>query len=645
MTHPPAILPSLLIVGTDTDAGKTTLAALLLHAAALRGPGWHYWKPIQSGPPDTERVRMLCPHASILDAVYEFEHPAAPDASARHAGVAEPELSRLLAAVPTETDRPLLVESLGGPLSPIASDTLQIDWLVALGLPALLVAPNRVGTINACLANLAALRDHGVACLGIVLLGPACENNATSLAHHGGVPVHEVEWPDADTADSYHDRAGELAGLLDRLQGVSVPPPAASDLRELDQRNLWHPYSPLREADDRPVCVRAEGEWLHLDTGETLVDGISSWWTCIHGHAHPAIRAALAAAARTHDQVIFAGLSHEPAIRLATELLELLPDSFQRVFYSDNGSTAVEVALKIVHGYWRRLGGPRRNLFLCFEGAYHGDTFGTMAIGRDPVFFAEFEDMLFEVVQIPMREPELIAAIERHGDRLAGLIVEPLIQAASGMRFQTPSQLEGLCRLARAADLPVIFDEVMTGFGRTGKLFAMEHLQDFIPDLVCLAKGLSGGVLPLAATVVNDRVCEPWLDGNRAKMLFHGHSYTANPLACATGRAGLALFRSGSALADASRIEAFWRREFAGELEAAGWRVLGTVIATNLGSGGYLADLRTQIIATARDAGVFLRPLGDVVYAMPPLCTTEAALKRVTRALRAVDARCRVSES
>jgi adenosylmethionine-8-amino-7-oxononanoate aminotransferase len=631
-----ATLPSLLIVGTDTDAGKTTLSALLLHAAAQRSDNWRYWKPIQSGAPDTDRIRLLCPGAHILDAVYEFEHPAAPDVSAAKAGVEQPNLATLIKARPDDTEGPLMIESLGGPLSPIATDTLQIDWLVALGLPTLLVAPNRVGTINACLANLTVLRDHGVPCLGIVLMGPSCENNAKSLATHGNLPVYEIDWPTADTADSYLDRAAALSGLLDQLTNPKPATEPATNLRMLDERSLWHPYTPLREEDERPICLRAEGEWLHLDTGEVMVDGISSWWTCIHGHAHPQIRAALAAAARTHDQVIFAGLSHEPAIRLADELLKLMPASFQRVFYSDNGSTAVEVALKIVHGYWRRLNNTSRNLFLCFDGAYHGDTFGTMAIGRDPVFFAEFEDMLFEVVQVPLDEAELAAAIEQYGDRLAGIIVEPLIQAASGMRFQTPDQLERLCQQARAADLPVIFDEVMTGFGRTGRLFAMEHLPNFVPDLACVAKGLSGGVLPLAATVVNDRICEPWLDGNRAKMLFHGHSYTANPLACATGRAGLELFRTHGALDDARRIETFWRHEFDGQLDDKPWRVLGTVIATDLGSDGYLSKQRQQIIATARREGVFLRPLGDVVYAMPPLCTSHSALKQIARALRAI---------
>ena len=186
-------LPSVLIAGTDTDAGKTTLAALLLHASERAGKPWRYWKPIQSGPPDSERIQALCAIAEVSGAVYEFDHPAAPDVSAAQAGAAQPQLSKLVEARPPEAEGPWIVESLGGPLSPIATDTLQIDWLVALGLPAVLVAPNRVGTINACLTNLTILRDHGIPCLAVVLMGPPCEDNAASISRHGDVSVHEVD--------------------------------------------------------------------------------------------------------------------------------------------------------------------------------------------------------------------------------------------------------------------------------------------------------------------------------------------------------------------------------------------------------------------------------------------------------------------
>ena len=208
------------------------------------------------------------------------------------------------------------------------------------------------------------------------------------------------------------------------------------------------------------------------------------------------------------------------------------------------------------------------------------------------------------------------------------------------MRFHSPAQVQEICELARDAALPVVFDEVMTGFGRTAKMFAFEHLDGFVPDLICLAKGLSGGVLPLAATVVNGAVAEPWLDEDRAKMLFHGHSYTANPLACATGRAGLELFGTGQPLRDAERIESFWRTTFAAtDLpdSARDLRICGTVIAFELGGGGdYLSDVRARVITTARAEGVFLRPLGNTVYAMPPLCTSNQSLERIARALRSV---------
>jgi adenosylmethionine-8-amino-7-oxononanoate aminotransferase len=666
-------LPSLAVVAPDTDMGKTTLSALLLHAAAQRDLALGYWKPAQSGPPDSERVAALCETIPLRQhpAARSFELPAAPSSAARAAGEAQVTLSELLAAAPSwDPDAPCLVETLGGPLSPIAEGLLQAELLVALGLPILLVTKNRVGAISGMLCSIESLRSRGLSVRAVVLLGPEVDGNRDSIAAAAELPVFEIDWPGEDEASAgpaaYAERARELAPLLEELlaqQALSAPAGRSSvsssgssqqgetdldtELRELDERELWHPFTPLLGDAPRPICRRAQGEWLELDTGERLVDGISSWWTCIHGHAHPRIRAALAEAAQKHDQVIFAGLAHEPGVRLAHELLEFLPREFSRVFYSDNGSTANEVALKIVFGGWRRRGpvaeGERR-LFLCLENAYHGDTFGTMAVGRDPVFFAEWEGLLFETVQIPMSLEAIDAAIERYGAQLAGLIVEPLIQAAGGMHVHAPELVAAFCERARAAGLPVIFDEVMTGFGRTGTMFAFEQLGKaqaggFVPDLLCLAKGLSGGVLPLAATVVNEAWTEPWLIEDRAKMLFHGHSYTANPLACSTGRAGLELWREGSTAASARRICARWEglleRDWPDHIERV--RRCGTVFAYDIGDrGAYLSDLRDRVIELGRKEQVFLRPLGNVVYAMPPLTTSEAGLDRIEAALRRI---------
>ncbi len=648
----PLRLPSLVLVAPDTDMGKTTCACLLLHAAhraAERrgGKPWSYSKPIQSGEPDTERVRRICGDLpiEIHEAAFGYALPAAPNVAARAEGKRAPSLPEVLERLPPrDAGAPLLVESLGGPLSPIGEDWLQIDLLAALGLPLVLVSKNRVGAITGLLSSLEVCRSRNLRVEALLLLGPDCPGNADMLRRHGACPVFRTEWPEPDSASGYRTRSEDLLPLLAHLEAGNLRDSPGPDpvLRGIDHDTLWHPYSPLAGEEDRPVCIAARGEFLHLDTGEVLVDGISSWWTCIHGHAHPRLRAALEEAARRLDQVIFAGLTHEPAIRLAEELLQVLPDSFERVFFSDNGSTAVEVALKVVLGSWRRKDRPlprgRRDLLLCLEGSYHGDTFGAMAVSRDPVFFGEWEEMLFDVIRIPLDPGALGEALDRHGEALAGLILEPLVQGAGGMRMQDPGELRSLCLRAREAGLPVIFDEVMTGFGRTGSLFAFQQT-DFVPDVLCLAKGLSGGVLPLAATVVGEDLCRAWMSEDRSRMLFHGHSYTANPLACATGREGLRLLREPETREGIRRIREEWeglrRRTWPSSVRNP--RTLGTIFAYDLRpegrDSGYLADLRREVIEEARKEGVFLRPLGNVVYAMPPYCSSRSSLERISEAL------------
>jgi adenosylmethionine-8-amino-7-oxononanoate aminotransferase len=688
-------LPSFVVVSPDTDEGKTTLSVLLLRAGARLDPAaLRYWKPLQSGTPDTETVRAaLGPDLSARVPMHpparSFALPAAPTAAARHAGEPEPTIEELSDAAPSDLrDGGWLVETFGGPLSPLATGVSQMAWLEALDLPLVLVARNRVGVITQTLATQEALEARGLEIVAIALLGEDVAGNRAEVERASGRPTHCVPWStpspdavaagaagDAERAEAAERAAAAVLAQLARASDRRARGRSAADaLREVDARTVWHPYTPLVHEHERVVCTRTHGEWLELAPstghphGERLVDAISSWWTCVHGHANPRLRRALARAARDHDQVIFADLAHEPGVRFAEELLDALAASTRdrvldgsplaRVFYSDSGSTANEVALKVVLGGWRRLGAkPRtRDRFVCFENAYHGDTFATMAIGRDPVFFGEFEDLLFDVVQVPFSPEAVTAAIAEHGERLAGVILEPLIQAAGGMRMHEPATVLAACDAARSAGLPVVFDEVMTGFGRTGTAFAFEQLvakdQDggreraFVPDVVTLGKGLSGGVLPLAATVVSQTWCEPWLTADRARMLFHGHSFTANPLACATGREGLAMFREGTPLEGAARIA----ERFAELVERApSWsdrvvdpRACGAVFAFDLaaedgdGPRGYLSARRERVIAAARAEGVFLRPLGDVVYAMPPLVTGDAALDRIERALARV---------
>ena len=375
-------------------------------------------------------------------------------------------------------------------------------------------------------------------------------------------------------------------------------------------------------------------------------NAISSWWVTLHGHANPVIADAIARQAQTLEQVIFAGFTHEPAAALAEELVAKLPPGLTRVFYSDNGSTAVEVALKIALQYWQNRG-QRRPLIAALEHAYHGDTFGAMSASATSMFTAPFADHLFDIVRLPAPMPgpdnsTMLGALDRLLDQrsteLAAVIVEPRLQGAAGMRTWDAETLRAIRARTTAHDVLLIADEVLTGFGRTGPLFVCGGA-GIVPDIMCLSKGLTGGFLPLGATVVREPLFDAFRSADRRMTFFHGHSYTANPLACAAARASLGLLDKACATRRAE-LETDQRRHLAG-LAAHPWvrdpRVLGTIAAFDLappdgagdGDRGYLAPIGRELAAFALARGVLLRPLGDVVYTMPPYSITPEQLALV----------------
>lgn len=401
-----------------------------------------------------------------------------------------------------------------------------------------------------------------------------------------------------------------------------------ADWLDLDRRHLWHPYTQHGEAPPPIPVARAEGAYLYDTEGRRILDAISSWWVTLHGHAHPEIAEAISEQARTLEQVIFAGFTHEPAARLAAELVSVLPEGLTRVFFSDDGSTAVEVALKAALQYWRNRG-ESRPLVAALENAYHGDTFGAMSVSGAGLFTEPFQGHLFEVVRLPdPTEGDTVAALERlldeRGSELAALIVEPLLLGAGGMRMYEPRVLRALRERTREAGVLLIADEVLTGFGRTGPLFACGNAA-VQPDAVCLSKGLSGGFLPFGATAFREEIFEVFLSPDRKRTLFHGHSFTANPIACAAARASLHLLDDESGRRRA-RIETAHREglaRLASHPAVRNPRVLGTVAAFDLEAGsGYLAPIGRELSAFALREGVLLRPLGNVVYLLPPYCIT-----------------------
>lgn len=415
----------------------------------------------------------------------------------------------------------------------------------------------------------------------------------------------------------------------------------ARRLLDLDRRHCWHPYTQHGlETDPLPV-VAASGAELELADGRRLIDGISSWWACLHGHAQPELLAAMTAQAERLDHVLFAGATHEPAAELAAELCAVAPKGLSRVFFSDDGSTAVEVALKMVAQSWQHRGEDQRRVFLAFEGSYHGDTFGAMSLGDPDPFFKPFRSFLFHVERAPLELDAVERSLGELGDRAAGVIIEPLVQGAAGMVMHGPEFLRGLRAICDRHGLPLIADEVMTGFGRTGSMFACDQA-GIAPDLLCLAKGLTGGILPLAVTMCREQIYEAFVSEDRARALFHGHTFTANPIAAAVARASLQLCHENSV---PERLEQLGRAieaeltDLEDRPQVCEIRRCGGIVAIELRQppgeeSGYLAARSLELRRAAIDRGVLLRPLGNVLYAMPPACTSAAQAQTIGMVLR-----------
>jgi adenosylmethionine-8-amino-7-oxononanoate aminotransferase len=423
----------------------------------------------------------------------------------------------------------------------------------------------------------------------------------------------------------------------------------AKNLIERDKRCIWHPYTQHSTEADPLTIASAKGSVLTLVDGTELIDGISSWWATLHGHGHPKIAEAFASQSRTLDHVLFAGATHEPAVRLAERLLAKAPKGLTRVFYSDNGSTAVEVALKMALQMWCHRNEPKRQVFICLNGAYHGDTFGAMAVGDPDPFFLPFTPMLFRTERVAPSIEAIESALKQLSKHCAGVILEPLIQGAAGMLMQTTAFLQEVRSLCDRYGVPMIADEVMTGFGRTGSLFACEKA-GITPDLLCLAKGLTGGSFPLSATLTTDLFFDAFLSEDRIRAFFHGHTFTGNPIGCAVGLASLDIVEEEDTPARLEaigvNIEEHLRGRLEGQAHVQNLRRTGGVVAFDLvpsgsGAAGYLSALQPMLRAAAVERGVLLRPLGNVLYALPPSSTSPEQCEQIANAMLELAELCR----
>jgi adenosylmethionine---8-amino-7-oxononanoate aminotransferase len=407
----------------------------------------------------------------------------------------------------------------------------------------------------------------------------------------------------------------------------------------LAKESIWHPFTQERIADKPLEVAAAKDEFLYLKDERKLIDGISSWWTINHGHCHPAIVSAIQEQVAQLDHVIFAGFTHAPAQRVAENVLSLLGPHFAKVFFSDNGSTAVEIAVKMALQYHYNLGKPKRAL-VALEGAFHGETFGAMSVSSRHGFDDAFVDHLFPIVRLPVPNAEnletckqlLMQYQEENG--VAAFIFEPLLMGAGGMIVYASEVLDELIGFCKQQGILTIADEVMTGFGRTGLVFAVDHLRHK-PDIICLAKGLTGGVLPLSLTVCTQEIYEAFYSMDKRKAFYHGHSFTGNPIASAAALASTTLALQEDFL---PRLQALSnkQREFVDKYQDRSLdlsvRSCGTVLAINFptqSSLGYFSDLKEKLISFFMEREIFIRPLGHVLYAMPPYCISEESMTRI----------------
>jgi adenosylmethionine---8-amino-7-oxononanoate aminotransferase len=411
------------------------------------------------------------------------------------------------------------------------------------------------------------------------------------------------------------------------------------DLLNIDRNHIWHPFTSLQDTSEKPLVTSADGIYLYTADGRKIIDAVSSWWVNIHGHANKVIAQAIFEQASTLEHVIFAGFTHTPAITLTQNLLSILPPNQSRVFFSDNGSTAVEVGIKMAMQYWFNKQVPKTKI-IAFNGAYHGDTFGSMSVGDRGPFTTPFAPWLFDVnfIDVPTEAnfQEVVVRFSELAEsgEVAAFIYEPLVQGANGMVMYEPQHLENLLAIAKQHQVICIADEVFTGFGRTGKLFASGYMRT-LPDIMCVSKGITGGTMPLGVTTCSLQIEAAFQSSETAKTFFHGHSYTANPIACAAANASFNLLmdqRCQNAIQQIEKLHRDFVQRVKNHKQIKDARSLGTILAVEIETGentSYFNNLKTTISAFFLQRNILIRPLGNIFYVLPPYVITEIELNQI----------------
>ena len=632
------------VTGTDTDVGKTFICSLLAREFSKR-KATYYYKPIQAGKPgDQDQVmNFVGTRVQILKSTYWLEAPLSPDrASKRESKTIE--TKKILEEFKNHPPGLCIVEGVGGVEVPINDYQRMKDLMAELHLPVLIVASTRLGTINHTLLSVQALRGRGLDCLGIVLNGKKDLGLAEILERKTGLPilfeVPKFTETTEEKLDEFFESNTAFRCFVDRClnheKEVLFSDPR-DDLQRRDRQLVWHPFTQHGIVNTHPVVHRAKGAYLWYQ-GRKVIDAISSWWVNLFGHCHPLLSRVVSEQAHSLEHVLFAGFSHKPAIELSEKLVHLTRKTgceLSKVFFSDNGSTSVEVALKMVYQYQQLSGHCEKKRFLALKGSYHGDTLGAMSVGERDGFHQVFRPLLFGVDFVDPFDPQSLEGFfEKKGHELAGVIVEPMVQGASGMAMYPVEFLNRLWSLARQYQVMIICDEVFTGFYRTGKMFAFEY-SDLKPDLLCLSKGLTGGYLPLAVTLTSEELYQCFLGDSMKQAFLHGHSYTANPISCRVACATLDLLMDPKTHEQIRKIESqtgYWVEKLSENPGVFNARQLGTIGAMEVLDQDphyFKGDFTYKFNQKALKKGVLLRPLGGTVYVVPPYCVRGDEIDRI----------------
>ena len=674
---------NILVYGANTDVGKTVACAAICHEALVRGHKVAYIKPVQTGSDtDAQAVHEHCARRGLAEALrlqtlFHYPSPESPASAAEKAGAIPPQDAEFRKAVlsalqahgapsgpdPTERDScaPVanlaLLETAGGPLSPGPNHTFQADIYAPLGLPCVLVGDPKLGGISATVCAYEALVSRKQTPKAILFIGSeGPHSNATAVQKAlPDVPVISVPCtpPQQEPLTDWLAEPQVTKGMSALLEKVRMlQGPEVSGVEEhlrLDREHLWHPYTSMVKPGLVWPVRSASGCHIQLEDGQSLVDGMASWWCAIHGYNVPELNAAATRQLSQSSHVMFGGLTHRPATDLAKALLSCVPPGLSRIFLCDSGSVSVEVALKMALQYWATQGVQRKCRIATVQRGYHGDTFGAMAVcdpvrGMHGLFKHSLPQQLFAAEPTLARPGVDIAddgfssmeeLLRQNAEDVAAVIIEPVVQGAGGMRIYSPSYLVKLRNLCRELRILLIFDEIATGFGRTGKLFAAEHAQ-VTPDIMCVGKALTGGYCTLGATIASEDVARRVSGPDGKQPLMHGPTFMANPLACAIAAASIRLLLEGPWQSRVAAIEKQLELELRPLMkhpEVSDVRVLGAIGVVELRSPPKEPAKLQQALVRQ---GVWLRPFGQTIYTMPPYIISQQELGSITKAMSAV---------